>query len=72
LRITYSGRTPADLSTLVAATGGPVHLLQAGIERIQGHAVGHLLIAAAGTEAEVRLRAIGETVERIGYVAADD
>ena len=72
LRITYSGRTPPDLSTLVAATGGPVHLLQAGIERIQGHAVGHLLIAAAGTEAEVRLRAIGETVERIGYVAADD
>lgn len=71
LRITYSGRTPPDLTALVAATGGPVQLLQAGIERIQGHAVGRLLIAA-GPEAEARLRAIGETVEGIGYVTADD
>ncbi|MCJ2011493.1 ATP-binding cassette domain-containing protein [Methylobacterium sp. J-076] len=72
LRITYSGRTPPDLSALVAATGGAVQLLQAGVERIQGHAVGRLLIAAEGPEAEARLRAIGETVEGVGYVAADD
>ncbi|MCJ2054881.1 methionine ABC transporter ATP-binding protein [Methylobacterium sp. J-070] len=72
LRITYSGGTPPDLSALVAATGGPVHLLQAGVEHIQGHAVGRMLIAAGGTEAEARLRAIGQDVEGIGYVAADD
>jgi D-methionine transport system ATP-binding protein len=72
LRITYSGRTPPDLSALAAAAGGPVRLLQAGVERIQGHAVGRMLIAAGGTGAEARLRAIGETVEGIGYVAADD
>ncbi|MFC6790852.1 methionine ABC transporter ATP-binding protein [Methylobacterium komagatae] len=72
LRVSYSGRTPPDLAALVAATGGPVHLLQAGVERIQGHAVGRVLIAAEGTEAEARLRAIGQDVEGIGYVAADD
>ncbi|TXM70041.1 ATP-binding cassette domain-containing protein [Methylobacterium sp. WL103] len=72
LRITYSGRSAPDLSALVAATGGTVRLLQAGVECIQGHAVGRMLIAAEGTEAEARLRAIGETVEGIGYVAADD
>jgi D-methionine transport system ATP-binding protein len=72
LRITYAGRSAPDLSALVAATGGSVRLLQAGVERIQGHAVGRLLIAAEGMQAEARLRAIGETVEGIGYVAADD
>ncbi|MGC5779582.1 methionine ABC transporter ATP-binding protein [Methylobacterium sp. NFXW15] len=72
LRITYSGATPPDLSALVAATGGPVHLLQAGVERIQGHAVGRMLVAVGGPDAEARLRAIGQDVEGIGYVAADD
>jgi D-methionine transport system ATP-binding protein len=72
LRITYSGRSSPDLAALVAATGGTVRLLQAGIERIQGHAVGRMLIAAANPEAEARLRAIGQEVEGIGYVAADD
>ena len=72
LRITYSGRTPPDLSVLVAATGGSVQLLQAGVERIQGHAVGRLLVAAENPEAEARLRASGQDVEGIGYVAADD
>ncbi|WP_244476539.1 ATP-binding cassette domain-containing protein [Methylobacterium sp. Leaf469] len=72
LRITYSGRSAPDLSALVAATGGPLRLLQASVERIQGHAVGRLLIAAENRQAEARLRAIGVTVEGIGYVAADD
>lgn len=49
-----------------------MRLLQAEIERIQGHAVGRMLIAAEWPEAEARLRAIGLNVEGIGYVAADD
>ena len=72
LRITLSGREAPDLAGLGAAAGGPVRLLQAGIERIQGHAVGRMLVSAEGAEAEARLRASGLTIERIGYVAADD
>ena len=73
LRITCSGAAP-DLSALTEAAGAPVRLLQAGIERIQGRAVGRMLIAVAGTEAAERLaaRADGIAIERIGYVAADD
>ncbi len=72
LRIALAGREAPDLSALVAAAGGPVRLLQAEIERIQGHAVGRMLVAAERPEAEARLRAIGLNVEGIGHVAADD
>ncbi|GJD57583.1 methionine ABC transporter ATP-binding protein [Methylobacterium dankookense] len=76
LRITYSGREAPDLSALAAAAAAPVRLLQAGIERIQGHAVGRMLVAVAAAGAdpgvEDRVRALGGVVERIGYVATDD
>ncbi|SFM38107.1 methionine ABC transporter ATP-binding protein [Methylobacterium pseudosasicola] len=74
LAITFSGQAAPDLSALVAVVGAPVRLLQAGIERIQGHAVGRMLVAVdgAGPDAEERLRGLGGTIERIGYVAADD
>ena len=74
LAITYAGQAAPDLSALAAAAGVPVRLLQAGIERIQGHVVGRMLIAvdAPDSDAEARLRALGGTIERIGYVAADD
>ncbi|AWN35671.1 methionine ABC transporter ATP-binding protein [Methylobacterium radiodurans] len=72
LRITCAGEAP-DLSALTAAAGAPVRLLQAGIERIQGRAVGRMLVCVAGTEPAERLAALdGITIERIGYVAADD
>ena len=62
-----------DLSAL-AAVRAPVRLLQAAIDRLQGRAVGGMLIAVEGdgTDAEAALRASGAKVERIGYVAADD
>jgi D-methionine transport system ATP-binding protein len=74
LRITYAGQAAPDLSALAAAAGAPVRLLQAGIERIQGHAVGRMLVsvAEAGPDAEARLRSLGGKVERIGYVSSDD
>ncbi|MCJ2026398.1 methionine ABC transporter ATP-binding protein [Methylobacterium sp. J-067] len=72
LRIAFAGREAPDLSALAAAAGGSVRLLQAEIERIQGHAVGRMLVAAEWPEAEAQLRAIGLNVEGIGYVAADD
>ncbi|WCS23938.1 ATP-binding cassette domain-containing protein [Methylobacterium sp. NMS14P] len=72
LRITCSGRAAPDLSGLAGA-GAPVRLLQAGIERIQGHAVGRMLVAVPAEDpgAEARLRALGGDVERVGYVPAD-
>ncbi|MEE7446507.1 methionine ABC transporter ATP-binding protein [Methylobacterium radiotolerans] len=71
LRITCSGGAAPDLSGLAGA-GAPVRLLQAGIERIQGHAVGRMLVAVPAEDpgAEARLRAVGD-VERVGYVPAD-
>ncbi len=72
LRLTLTGQGALDFAALAAATEGPLRLLQAGIERIQGHAVGRMLVAAGGAQAAERLRATGLAVEEIGYVAADD
>lgn len=38
-----------DLGALFAALGGRVSLLHGGVERIQGRALGHLLLAVAGS-----------------------
>jgi len=73
LRITCAGEA-LDLAALTGAAGAPVGLIQAGIDRIQGRAVGRMIIAIAGAapEVEERLRVLGGEIERIGYVAADD
>ena len=71
LRITCAGEAP-DLSALAAAAGAPVRLLQAAVDRVQGRAVGRMLVAVADPDAENRLRALGLDIERIGHVAADD
>jgi D-methionine transport system ATP-binding protein len=73
LRITYAGQGAPDLTGLAAAAGAPLRLLQAGIERIQGHAVGRMLVAVPGTDPDVaeRLRALGGEVEELGYAGPD-
>ena len=73
LRITFAGQAAPDLSGLVGAAATPVRLLQAGIERIQGHAVGRMLVAVAATDPEIetRLRGLGGEVERLGSVGPD-
>jgi D-methionine transport system ATP-binding protein len=73
LRIAWSGQAAPDLTALAAAAGAPVRLLQAGVERIQGHAVGRMLIAVPGADPdlETRLRALGGAAERLGYVGPD-
>ena len=69
----WAGQGTPDLSGLAVAAGTPVRLLQAGIERIQGHAVGRMLVAVPGADPDVeaRLRALGGAVERLGYVAPE-
>ncbi|AXK55026.1 methionine ABC transporter ATP-binding protein [Pseudomonas protegens] len=73
LRFTGSQREEPDLAALFGALGGRVRLLQGGVERIQGHALGHLLLAVQGSSlgaAELRQRAgqWAQQVEVLGYV----
>jgi D-methionine transport system ATP-binding protein len=67
------GKEP-DLSALFNAFGGRVSLLHGGVERIQGHALGHLLLAVSHSplsadELLTRARKYTPQVEVLGYVA---
>ncbi|NBF07154.1 methionine ABC transporter ATP-binding protein [Pseudomonas sp. Fl4BN1] len=73
LRFTGNSRDEPDLAALFSALGGRVRLLQGGVERIQGHALGQLLLAVQGSSlgtAELRQRAEhwAQQVEVLGYV----
>ena len=73
LQFTGTAQDEPDIAALFAALGGRVRLLQGGVERIQGHALGQLLLAvtgsAFGAEA-LRQRASqwAQQVEVLGYV----
>jgi len=73
LRFTGSASDEPDLAALFAALGGRVRLLQGGVERIQGHALGQLLLAVKGSSLgadELRQRASqwAQQAEVLGYV----
>jgi len=73
LRFTGSDTDEPDLAALFSALGGRVRLLQGGVERIQGHALGQLLLAVKGSPhsaEELRNRAgnWAQQVEVLGYV----
>lgn len=73
LQFTGSQQDEPDLAALFAALGGRVKLLQGGVERIQGHALGQLLLAVAGSKLnaeELRQRASqwAQHTEVLGYV----
>jgi D-methionine transport system ATP-binding protein len=75
LRLQFTGNTrdEPDLAALFSALGGRVRLLQGGVERIQGHALGQLLLAVTGSSLgaeELRQRAghWAQQVEVLGYV----
>ena len=73
LQFTGSDTDEPDLAALFAALGGRVRLLQGGVERIQGHALGQLLLAVNGaphSADELRNRAANwaQQVEVLGYV----
>ena len=74
LQFTGSARDEPDLAALFTALGGRVKLLQGGVERIQGHALGQLLLAVSGSALsaeQLRERATpwAQRVEVLGYVA---
>jgi D-methionine transport system ATP-binding protein len=75
LRLQFTGTAQAepDLAALFSALGGRVRLLQGGVERIQGHALGQLLLAVTGSSLGVEeLRQCAgqwaQQVEVLGYV----
>jgi D-methionine transport system ATP-binding protein len=73
LQLTGTAEDEPDLAALFSALGGRVRLLQGGVERIQGHALGQLLLAVSGsslTAEELRTRAgrWAQQVEVLGYV----
>ena len=75
LRLQFTGidREEPDLAALFSALGGRVRLLHGGIERIQGHGLGQLLLAVSGSSwgaEELRQRAgnWAQRVEVLGYV----
>ncbi|ROL81365.1 ABC transporter [Pseudomonas chlororaphis] len=80
LRVRFTGRSSdePDLAALFSTLGGRVRLLHGGVERIQGHALGQLLLAVSGSSLgaeEQRLRAQHflhkqwtQQVEVLGYV----
>ncbi|MCU0073231.1 ATP-binding cassette domain-containing protein [Pseudomonas koreensis] len=73
LQFTGSQQDEPDLAALFAALGGRVKLLQGGVERIQGHALGQLLLAVAGSKlnAEQLRERAGQWAQRtevLGYV----
>ena len=74
VEVTYAGAEAPELGALAAAAGGQVRLLQAGVERIQGHAVGRMLLRVEGAPEDVaaRLAATGVDAEVIGHDPADD
>jgi len=75
LRLQFTGVTKdePDLAALFGALGGRVRLLHGGIERIQGHGLGQLLLAVNSSPwnaEELRQRAgnWAQQVEVLGYV----
>ena len=73
LQFTGSASDEPDLAALFSALGGRVRLLQGGVERIQGHALGQLLLAVTGSslgaeELHQRAGHWAQQVEVLGYV----
>ena len=72
LRFTGEPQQAPDLGALFGALGGQVRLLQGGVEHIQGHALGQLLLSVTSTSLgadQLRKRAEqwAQNVEVLGY-----
>ncbi|WP_263143395.1 ATP-binding cassette domain-containing protein [Pseudomonas sp. RIT-PI-AD] len=71
LRFTGAGRREPDLLAIARSLDAPVSLLHGGVERIQGHAQGHLLLRIGGAPEALpaSLYELADHVEVLGYVA---
>jgi D-methionine transport system ATP-binding protein len=74
LQFTGSDGNEPDLSAMFSAFGGRVSLLHGGVERIQGRALGHLLLSVTHSPLSIdellnRARQQAQHAEVLGYVA---
>ncbi len=77
LELVYTGEggIEPDLARLAAALGGPVQLLHGGVDRIQGHSHGRLVVAAANAQplaAELEALRLCHHARELGHVADHD
>jgi len=73
LQFTGAAQDEPDIAALFNALGGRVRLLQGGVERIQGHALGQLLLSVSGSPLDAedlcqRASQWAQQVEVLGYV----
>lgn len=73
VQFTGADGSAPDLSALFSAFGGRVSLLHGGIERIQGRALGHLILAVGHSplsvdELLIRARKLAQHAKVLGYV----
>ncbi|MHA7685603.1 methionine ABC transporter ATP-binding protein [Cupriavidus sp. PET2-C1] len=74
LHYTGIGDTAPELARIAAALGGRARLLHAGVDRIQGHTQGRLLLAAAGAGLSPEMLAsqqLSQYTKVLGYVPAN-
>ena len=72
LAFTGEGGLEPDFARISAALGGPIRLLHGGVDRIQGHTHGHLVLAAppvGPAVAELVAQGICHAGKELGYVA---
>lgn len=77
LELVYTGEggIEPDLARLAAALGGPVQLLHGGVDRLQGHSHGRLVVAAAHSQpfaAELEALRLCHHARELGHVADHD
>jgi D-methionine transport system ATP-binding protein len=77
LELVYTGEggIEPDLARLAAALGGPVQLLHGGVDSIQGHSHGRLVVAAAHSQpfaAELEALRLCHHARELGHVADHD
>ena len=74
IELRFAGGHAPDLSALAARLGGPVRLLDAALDRIDGHTQGRLLVSAPARVGahSLDLDRLADGAEVLGYVAADD
>ncbi|MFC3059134.1 methionine ABC transporter ATP-binding protein [Paenirhodobacter populi] len=72
VELRFAGHRTPDLTGLAAAAGGTVRLLSSQVERIQGHAIGQILVGLGAGARPEALGQIADSARVIGYVDATD
>ncbi|MFG6082713.1 methionine ABC transporter ATP-binding protein [Paracoccus litorisediminis] len=69
----FAGKAVPDLARLAAIVGpGPLRLVLSQIDRIQGHAIGQLVLALAPSAPLEQLAGLADSTRIIGYVDSAD